>query len=473
MTDFIFINPPYSYTDITKTKVKKRNKGFYVNYPHLGLAYLAASLGKNGFSVKIIEASTSLFTEDEIIEEIRKDIPKIIGITVTTQTLPSVYSLVQKIKKHFPELCIVLGGSHISVNPELIQRIDVSFGFVGEADYGLSQLCNYLIRKNGSLETIKGLIYQKDGKLFINERDSVANLDELPFPARHLLFNERYFSPVINGRITSMITSRGCPFDCIYCSRPAVGKNCRFRSAENIADEILEAKNKFKIKYINFEDDTFTLRKENVTKICNLIIEKRIKIKWGCQTRANLVDENLLRLMHKSGCVKISFGVEAGSERVRYLLNKKIPDEAFRQAFRWCRKIGIETNSFFMFGHPTENIDDLKRTISFARELSPTYAVFNITYILPGSPLFDYAQKEGLVLDAAWEDYMRGKNPLPVYVPSGLSKEILESFQKKAFTQFYLSPKYIIQRIFDLNTYLNLHNKIQVAFVIIKDFILG
>ncbi|MEW6088089.1 MAG: radical SAM protein, partial [bacterium] len=472
MADFVFINPPYSYTDIIKTKSKKRNKGFYVNYPHLGLAYLAASLEKNGFSARIIEASASLLSEDEIIKNIKENLPSLIGITVTTLTLRSVYSLIQKIKINFPEIPVILGGAHISVQPDFIQKFNSDFGFVGEAEYGLVQLCRHLLREKQDLDKIKGLIYQKSGDLIVNERDSVPNLDEIPFPARHLLPNDRYFSPVINGRITSMVTSRGCPFNCLYCSRPAVGKNCRFRSPENILNEIIEVKNKFNVKYINFEDDTFTLRKENVKKICELIIKNGIKIKWGCQTRANLVDEKLLKLMHESGCIKISFGVEAGSEKIRNVLNKNISDEDFRQAFKWCRKIGIETNSFFMFGHPTENVNDLKKTISFARELASTYAAFNITYILPGSPLFDYAQKEGLVSNNSWEDYMHGRTPLPVYIPSGLSKETLENFQKKAFTQFYLYPKYIFRRIFDINTYLNLPNKIKTAFVILKDVIL-
>ncbi|MDD5772155.1 MAG: radical SAM protein [bacterium] len=473
MTDFVFINPPYSYTDNIKTKTKKRNEGFYVNYPHLGLAYLAASLEKNGFSAKIIEASASFLTEDEIMQQIKEEAPPLVGITVTTMTLRAVYALIQKIKQEFPKIIIILGGAHISVEPELIKKLGLQFGFIGEADHGLVQLCKHILREKQDLSQIKGLIYLKDGELVVNERDATPNLDAITFPARHLLPNEKYFSPVINGLITSMVTSRGCPFNCIYCSRPSVGKICRFRSAENIIEEIIEVKNKFKVKYINFEDDTFTMRKENVTKLCNLIIEKGIKIKWGCQTRANLVDEKLLKLMHKSGCIKISFGVEAGSERVRYVLNKKIHDDAFRQAFKWCRKIGIETTSFFMFGHPTETLDDLERTISFACELSPTYALFNITYILPGSPLFAYAQKEGLVSNAAWEDYMYSRKPLPVYIPHGLSKEILENFQKKAFRRFYLSPKYIIQRIFDLSTYFNLQNKIKIAFVVIKDLILS
>jgi len=456
--------------NLVKLKEDVENEGFYLNYPHLGLAYLASMLEKNKFTVRIIDSSASLININEIIKILKEEKPSIIGITVTTQTLRSVYLLVKEIKKASIKSEIVLGGPHISAEPEIIKKIDVKYGFVGEAEYGLIKLCEFIIRKKGSINNIKGLVYKKNHKLKINERDFIKNLDLLPFPARRLLPNDKYFSPVISGRITSMIATRGCPFNCIYCSRAAMGRQCFHRSPENIAEEMKECVEKYNVKYIEFVDDTFTIKQDKILSLCKLIKEKNIKVKWGCQTRANLVDKKLLKEMHSAGCMKISFGVETGSQRVRYLLNKYISDEAFRNACKWCKEIGIETNAFFMFGHPTETIEEMEQTIKFAKELDTDYAAFYITTIVPASLLFNIALKEKLVNSDVWEKYMLGKVELPAYIPEKLNFKILEEMHRKAFRSFYLRPKYILKRIFKLKNFSELRNTVRIGCALFKNY---
>jgi radical SAM superfamily enzyme YgiQ (UPF0313 family) len=473
MTEILLIDPPYSFTEIVKLKSKKKKGGFYVRYPHLGLCYLASFLQKEGFSVGIIDASANMLDERDIVDIVKSKKPCIVGITVTTPLLRTVYLIIKSIRSENIKCEIVLGGAHISIDPEIIKDLEIKYGFIGEAEYGFTELCKRVINGQDEFGEIDGLVYNNNGIIKINRKRVPEDLDSLPFPARDLVDNNKYFSPVISGKITSMITSRGCPFQCAYCSRPAVGREYRVRSIENIIKEIKEVINKYDIKYINFEDDTFTLNKDRTRQLCEKIINEKIKIYWGCQTRADLVDYELLNIMKDSGCIKVSFGVETGSERIRYLINKKVKNEDYIRAFKWCNDLGIETNAFVMFGHPTETIKDMEESIRFTCRLNPTYAAFYITTILPGSILCDEAVKEKMIEHPfIWRRYMRGEENLPSYIPVGLKKKDLEKMLKKAFRKFYLRFKYILDRIKRIRSLNDLKRNVKSGWTIIKDYII-
>ncbi|MFH1825336.1 MAG: radical SAM protein [Candidatus Firestonebacteria bacterium] len=473
MPEILLIDPPYSFTEIVKLKSKKKQGGFYVRYPHLGLGYLASFLKKENFSVEILDASVEMLNVENIIDIIKDKKPFIVGITVTTPLIRTVYSIIKRIKSENIKCEIVLGGAHISIDPEIIEDMDVQYGFIGEAEYGFLKLCKRLVRDQGEFDEIDGLVYNNNGIIKINKKKVPDDLDALPFPARDLIDNDKYFSPVISGRITSMITARGCPFNCAYCSRPAVGKEYRVRSLENIIKEVKEVINKYEVKYINFEDDTFTLNKDRTRQFCEKVIDEKIKVSWGCQTRADLVDAELLKVMKDSGCIKVSFGVETGSERIRYLINKKVKNEDYIKAFKWCHELGMETNAFVMFGHPTETIKEMEESIKFTCKLSPNYAAFYITTILPGSILCDEAIKEGIIKHPlVWRRYMRGEEYLPSYIPSGLNKKDLDEMSKRAFRKFYLRFKYILSRVRIIRNFNDLKRNIKSGWTIIKDYII-
>mgnify|MGYP001082455340 CR=1 FL=1 len=312
MIDVFLINPSYSFTELVTLKKKKKSKGFYLNYPHLGLGYLAASTRQSGYSVEIIDASANLLTEKEIVAIIKKKKPAVVGITVTTQTSPEVYSLIKKIKKFKKPPEIVVGGPHISALPESVKWMGVRFGFVGEAEKGFVKLLDFLFKKKGSLKKIEGLVWIKKRKVLTNPKMLIKGLDSLPFPARDLMENDRYFSPVHSGRITSILSSRGCPFNCIYCSRPAIGHQLRFRSPKNIIKEMKEVVGRFGVIYIEFVDDILTLNKERIVELCRLIKEEKLEVNWGGQTRADLVDFSLLKKMKAAGCENLSYDYKTG-----------------------------------------------------------------------------------------------------------------------------------------------------------------
>lgn len=471
MLDVLLVNPPYSFTDLVTLKKKKKSRGFYLKYPHLGLGYIASSTLAAGYSVKLIDASAAEMTMSEILLVIKKEQPKVLGITSTIQTSKSVYALIKKVKK-LPEVpIIVVGGPHVSALPETIDWFNIKYGFINEGEVGFVKLLKYIFEKKGTLSKIEGLVYKEKGKLKVNPNVPIKDLDKLPFPARSLMENDKYFSPVHSGRITSMLLSRGCPFNCTYCSRPAIGRIWRYRSPSNIFEEIKQAVEIYKVSYVEFVDDTLTIDKKRIEKLCDLIIKSGLKIAWGCQTRADMIDFPLLKKMKRAGCEKMSFGLETGVQKIRYQLNKRITNQSYGRTMKWCTKLGIETNTFVMFGHPGESLKDMKESIAFVKKLDPDYAAFYITTILPGSILGEWSRLEGRIKPDVWKKYIYGKANLPPYIPKGLSMEDLENMHRKAFREFYLRPKYIINRILKIRSWAYLLNTATSALTVIKDYI--
>lgn len=288
----------------------------------------------------------------------------------------------------------------------------------------------------------------------------VEKLDELPFPARHLIDTRNYGPPgkkwskeeARNNMFASILGSRGCPFNCIYCSK-IYGKKYRFRSAKNIVDEIEALIDDYDGKFV-FMDDTFTFNRKNVEEFCKEIISRNLKIKWMAMTRANLVDEKLLPLLKKAGCTDLFFGVESGNERVRNeVIKKAVSNEAAFKAIKLCRKFGIQSSVFLMLGFPTETKNELYDTVNFARTSGCDLIGVHITVPLPGSELFESAILEGVIEKDVIDKYARGelgdgfRNVWPVYVPKGLSLGDLEEARKQAYRRFYLSPAWIMRRI--------------------------
>lgn len=276
--------------------------------------------------------------------------------------------------------------------------------------------------------------------MVVNERDVIENLDLLPFPARHKLPQDRYYSPLSKGKMTTMITSRGCVYDCIFCAIPNK-KRYRERSSVNVIEDIKEIVD-LGIEHIEFEDDCFTLNKARAKKICKMMIESNIKINWGCETRADAVDYETLKLMKRAGCTNIRYGIESGSDRVRNdVIGKKISDKVIKKSIRLTKKMGLTTITYFMFGNPTETVDEMKRTIRFVKEIDPDLIDFYLPIPIPGSRLFDVAVREKKIHKDIWDKVIVDGN-IPVYTPDYLSLNTLSKFQRTAYKRFYLNfPK--------------------------------
>lgn len=461
----LFIKPHHK-------KIYKSFKCVATEYPPLGLVYIAAILEKNGYNVRIIDMSVEHMAEPELIKILKEFSPDLIGITATTATINYSFKLASICKKILPNSFMVFGGPHPTALPEeSLSNKNIDVVVKAEGEYTFLELVKELEKPKPNFKKIKGIVF-KNGKKFIRTgaRAFIENLDELPFPARHLLPIKKYFYVDVKATpMTTMFTSRGCPRMCIYCSsRNIFGGRFRSRSAKNVVNEIEHVVDVYGIKELHFLDDTFTLDKKRVVEICKEIKKRKIDIFWCCPNgiRVNTVDKELLVQMKKVGCYSLAFGIESGSQEILNKVKKGITLDQARNAFKLCKEVGIETWGFFMLGLPGDNEKTIRKTIDFAKELDPDIAKFHITIPLPGTELFDMWKKQGIIKSEDWDDY--GIHTSNVIELPNISMKRLKKLHKQAYKEFYLRPKYIFKYLKRINSFTRLINSIKAGSTIIK-----
>ncbi|MFC1800480.1 B12-binding domain-containing radical SAM protein [Nanoarchaeota archaeon] len=430
----------------------------------LGLAYLAAAIRKAGHKVKIIDAAPLHYKPSDLIREIKKEKYDVIGVTFMTVMYLCAMDIVKSIRNIDKEVKIIVGGPHVTIMPEetLRNNTEIDYAVLGEGEYTVVELLK-AIKGNKPNSDVKGIAFfdkEKNKVVITPPRTPESEIDTFPAPARELLPMNLYTpTPTYYQKLPSYIilTTRGCPFRCVYCSK-MFGNVIRYHSVERVIEEIHILIKKYGAKEIIFRDDTFTINKQYVTKLCDEMIKQGIskKIKWMCMTRVNLVDEKLLRIMKKAGCWSIHFGVESGSQRILDIIQKDITIEEIKRAFLLTRKVGIKTKAFFMLGLPTETRKESLQTIKFSKELDPDGVQFTITVPYPGTKLFELAKKSGHMKSFKWEDYQTWAgwtNKELVYVSEGRSQEELKELQKRALREFYLRPKVILRSMLHIKSW--------------------
>jgi anaerobic magnesium-protoporphyrin IX monomethyl ester cyclase len=385
----------------------------------LGVAYLAAQLRLRGAQVTVFDHSIGERTvRDEAAQIIDSD-PDVVGLSVTSPSAAHTRELIVELREGglSSGIPVAVGGPHIGADPESSRLLGADALFRGESEYLFAEYC---------LDPIVGGFHGFG---------LVEDLDSLPHPARDLFTGERY-------RFRQLMASRGCPFDCIYCC------GCRIpyrkRSLENIRGEV-ECLAGGGHCLVGFSDDVFTLDRGYALRLAQLMREYRLP--WSCTTRADLVDEELIGCLGECGCRHISFGVESGSKRVRYGLGKRIPDESYLHAFRWCRDAGIETRAYVMVGLPGETGQDIQRSFDFISALDPDDVFYSPTVVYPGTKLMGLAVAQQIVRPDAWSRYILGEACLPMYTPKGLNRENIAGLCVRESERFYLSPKQILRRM--------------------------
>jgi len=331
----------------------------------------------------------------------------------------------------------------------------IDFLIRGEGEIRIIQLIEY-IQNQGKLGELDGVVFKKDGKIInLQPKKIIQNLDDLPIPAYDLIPFKKYslylqtqFQPTI-----TMLTSRGCPFNCIYCSKPVFGSSVRARSPESILEEIIFLKKNYNIKEIIFYDDSFTLEKERIIKLCKLIIKNNIKINWKCETRVNLVDQELLNLMKKAGCYMICYGIESGNQKILNVLKKGINLKEIKKAIELTRKAEIETLGYFMLGIPGETEKEIEQTIDLAKKLKLDYAQFSIATAYPGTELYQIAKKQGKITKDFSNSFYALTKQKRIISLCDVNAEILKKYLKKAYYSFYFRPSYIIQKIYKIKSF--------------------
>ncbi|MCP2619851.1 B12-binding domain-containing radical SAM protein [Candidatus Aminicenantes bacterium AC-334-K16] len=384
--------------------------------PPLGLLYIAAILEQEGHDIQIIPADILRLKFNQIQKIIRQFEPDIIGVTSTTENRFQSFKLIKKAKEAYPRALTVLGGPHASMAPEdcLTHIPELDVVVIGEGEETMKELCSIWEERADlqSLEKIAGLAYRRDSQIRVNPRRApIMDLDSLPFPAFHLIPFEKYnFRFEVPGRgllpAINMITSRGCPFNCNFCATPINwGRHVRMRSPENVLQEIEYLKDKYQVDVFFFFDDTFNANPKRVAKICDLIIERRLNIYWKCDIRLDLIDRPLLEKMKQAGLFHLSFGLEAGSERVRNeIIHKKINIDDFHRVVKWCLELEIIPNAFFIFSHPTETWEEAQETIRIIEQYQDKIeGSIAILHVYPGTPLEKTAKKLGVLPpDFSW-----------------------------------------------------------------------
>ncbi|MFH0876444.1 MAG: radical SAM protein [archaeon] len=381
--------------------LKKEDADFFrISQPD-SLGYIAAALKEAGHNVRLIDAAStgwkeSCFSEGnvyfgmhikKIIEEIRLFSPNLIGVPLISSFLKNNgFFALSKIKKAFPDILTVVGGAHATVAvEECLQKEFIDFVVIGEGEKTTLELANELSAKNPEFEKIDGLAFKRKNGIVINKkRELISNLDALPFPSRELYPMDNYFIAAkklistfalstYGKKWATVITSRGCPYNCIFCSiYLSMGRKWRPRSPENVILEIEQLIQDYGIEYIAFLDDNMSLDKSRMKRICELIISRKLRIKWSTPNglRADTLDESLLRLMKKSGCERIAVAAESGSQRVvDQIIGKNLQLTEVVRVVSMCKKIGLKVDCFFVMGLIGETKKDLGMTVDFARHL--------------------------------------------------------------------------------------------------------
>jgi len=432
-------------------------------YPSLGLLYIATSiLRRTDWQVELLDCKAENITYDTLEEEIQKRNPDVVGIQVLTFTSIDAILTAKTVKSINPRIYVIFGGPHVNIYPqESLSMPCVDFIILGEGEYSV---CEFLeaLRAKTDFGTIKGLGYKKHGELCINPQQKfISNLDALPYPDRTLLKWERYFSIASeHSPITTMISSRGCPFHCLYCYRPHLGKEFRARSAENVVQEMSICQ-KMGIKDIFFYDDTFTVDRRRVLDICDLIVKQKVSIDWDVRAHINTVDEVILSKMAQAGCRRIHFGVESGTPEIQKVLKKDLDLNKVKRVFSEAKKAGLKTLAYFMLGCPTETKKQIEQTVNFMLELNTDFVHISVATPFPSTEMYTLGFTQGLYQKDFWREF--AQNPSEDFSPEfwieNLTKDELFVAVKNAYKRFYFRPAYVIQSLLQINNSRNLRQK--------------
>lgn len=469
----LLINPPY-----TNFEGMKKSAG---NTMPLNLAYLASYLlSKITCEIKIIDCETEGMGYKEIEETAVQYRPDVVGITTLTPPMKHVVQITRIIKNTNPDCLVVLGGVHPTAFPEkTMEESGADFAIIGEGEITFYEIAKGVSENNLRPGEILGVCYKSaDGKLIKNKsRPYIENLDSIPFPARQLYDLKKYYSAPTKKvsdepMVTPILTSRGCAFKCVHCiSNVLWSRAVRFRSSDNVIAEIEECVNKYGVREFNVLDDTFTLKKDRLMEICRKIIDRNLKIFWICFSRVNTIDEEMAEIMRKAGCRKISFGLESGSQKILDLMNKNATIAMGIKAVNAVRKKGIEAHASFMFGNIGETKETIRETINFAKSLDIDNATFFITSPLPGTHLYEVAKEKGYINEnTKWEEFAPLTNTKPILVQDNISEAELIYWQKRAFKEFYLRPKYIwhkLKNIWSQGGFRTLYEGVRILFIIL------
>jgi len=413
--------------------------------PPLGLAYLASMI-REEHEVKIIDSLAEDYTYEDVRKIIKKFDPEVVGITSTTSMMFDTYAIAEMIKDHNENAKVIIGGPHVTFLPERTFKECPHIDFIvrGEGEITFKELINAL-EKGRDSSNILGLSINIKGKAKNNPpRKLIEDLDTIPIPAYDLLPMDKY---KMNGiRFGTVITSRGCPFNCVFCSSSQqFGRKWRGHSDSRVIEELRILYDKYKIREIEFLDDTFTLNRQRAIRIAKRIREEGLDISWSASSRVDLFSDDVAKAIKAGGCHTIYFGIESGSQKTLDFIGKKITPEQAIAAVKKAKKFELNALGSFVIGFSEETKEEIEKTIKFSKKVGIDFAQFTIATPYPGTGLWSYALSRNLILTFNWRKYTTLD---PVMKLKNFTSEQIKRMLQKAYLSFYLRPRYLLKDIF-------------------------
>lgn len=449
----LVLNPPFIGRFSRAQRSPAVTKSGTLYYP-VWLAYATGVLEKNGFEVKLIDASAQGLKSEDVFKIAKDFDPRLIVVGTSTPSIYNDVKITSELKRQLPNSFNTLVGTHVSALPDETLNLDKKIDAIarGEYDYTIRDLAIALNRKS-DLNNVLGLSFRKEGTIVHNpERPKITQVDEIPFVSsiykKHLNIKD-YFFAASNYPEVQIFTARGCPFRCFFCVYPQImhGHTYRPRSPQNVVDEFeFIANNLPEVKEIVIEDDTFTVDKERVAQICNLLIEKKIKLKWNANVRADL-DLATMKKMKQAGCHLIIVGFETAEQAILNNIRKGFKVEQIEEFFKNSKKAGLLVHAAFMAGNPGETEETLNKTLKLAKHLMPDTVQFFPLMVYPGTEAFKWAKEKGFLRMTNYADWLTGEglHNCLIDLPN-LKAEKLVSWCDKARRQYYLSPRYLFYK---------------------------
>jgi len=427
-----------------KIVLVRPNYNSHIITPPLGISYLSSYLRSQKFETKIIDGLKENLTLNQTIKKIVDENPDVVGITCLTAFYNEAVALSNRLKKK--GLTVILGGIHPTFLPySTLKESKADFVICGEAELALTKLLKSKL-KNNRIPGVYSLKNLKPNSPIVKAQP-IEDLNSLPFPDWEQVDPNTY-PKAPHGALAKafpigiITTTRGCPYMCSFCASPKFyNRRIRFRTPQNVIKEITYLVENFGVKEIHFEDDNLTLKRDHIEKICHLLIKNNLQIHWACPNgvRADKVDEKLLRLMKKSGCYYLAFGIESANPEILQNIHKLETLETIEKAIATANKVGIQTAGFFIFGLPGETKKTINQNIRFAKKTKLNRAQFIILDVLPGSELWDTLKGQFT------PNWRKNSYKEPEWIPPGLTKEYLMKSQSRAFREFYLRPLTILR----------------------------
>ena len=424
-----------------------------------------------GWKPMIIDGLADNLTPDALEEKIRKFKPDVVGLTATTPAIYDAYEAARIAKELNPETLVIIGGPHATFTAEevLTECRHVDLVVMGEGEQTFGEILERYERGGGFADVLGVAYRSEDGVVKVNPpRPLIRNLDDVPIPAYDLLPMDRY---EVNGvSYAAIMTSRGCPYNCVFCSSSLqFGRRWRAHSPERVLEELRILREKFGVREIEFLDDTFTLDQKRAIELSRKIVEEGLDISWSASSRVNTFSREVGEAMHRAGAHTVYFGIESGSESTLRFIGKGITKRQAIDAVKAAKSAGLNALGSFVIGFPYETEEDIRKTIKFSNEVGVDLAQFTIATPYPGTRLWKMAVEKGLLLTRNWRKF----TTLDVVMRSlYLTPQRIKKFLLQAYLAFYLHPRRVLIDVFRNRGFI-LRRAIPAAFRYIKRAIAG